>query len=462
MSVSKITTPVTENELIGKVNELISKSNNICAFTVTLMGETESSSVGTNDVVYYSASITPPSDFRYEPANYDYTLVMYPIVEYLTFDARSGYVGYNNNSVYVAFMGNRCGSRGNPTFVGLLIESEKTSISNAYKKPLVLFPPNSLPTAGFFQATSGSTLNADGYYETTFGLARPSEAARSTYPVLVSVITDGHAENYANYGVYTYTNSGITFTLYTKSPSTTSQFYACCIDIDAQTISFSNTYGSGSKFPTNGMANVAKNVAFTGADGTNAGATGLVPAPTATDNDKFLKGDGTWGTPSGGGGNYVTTDTAQDITAKKTFIGEKAIYFKQSAATDKLGFTLYTSSGTELAAFEYRPNTIGGNALMNINTSQSGTTWLGFRYWANINIVAPKPANGTYYIPVNISNGTTTVTANNAGTVDISTLLPTVPTIATSVSSSSTNAETVGAKLFYDTCGDIETLINAL
>ena len=34
--------------------------------------------------------------------------------------------------------------------------------------------------------------------------------------------------------------------------------------------------------------------------------------------------------------------------------------------------------------------------------------------------------------------------------------------IATSVSSLSTNDETVGAKLFYDTCGDIETLINAL
>ena len=34
--------------------------------------------------------------------------------------------------------------------------------------------------------------------------------------------------------------------------------------------------------------------------------------------------------------------------------------------------------------------------------------------------------------------------------------------IATSVDSSSTNADAVGAKLFYDTCGDIETLINAL
>lgn len=34
--------------------------------------------------------------------------------------------------------------------------------------------------------------------------------------------------------------------------------------------------------------------------------------------------------------------------------------------------------------------------------------------------------------------------------------------IATSVNSSSTNKQSVGAKLFYDTCGDIETLINAL
>lgn len=34
--------------------------------------------------------------------------------------------------------------------------------------------------------------------------------------------------------------------------------------------------------------------------------------------------------------------------------------------------------------------------------------------------------------------------------------------IVSTVSASSTNAQVVGAKLFYDTCGDIETLINAL
>lgn len=44
----------------------------------------------------------------------------------------------------------------------------------------------------------------------------------------------------------------------------------------------------------------ARFVDFTGADGSTAGAQGLVPAPAAGDNVKFLQGDGTWGTPAGG------------------------------------------------------------------------------------------------------------------------------------------------------------------
>ena len=60
-----------------------------------------------------------------------------------------------------------------------------------------------------------------------------------------------------------------------------------------------------------------------------------------------------------------------------------------------------------------------------------------------------------------------TVTTNTATLATVATSgsyndLSDKPIIATSVSVSSTNAETVGAKLFYDTCGDIESLINAL
>ena len=40
--------------------------------------------------------------------------------------------------------------------------------------------------------------------------------------------------------------------------------------------------------------------------------------------------------------------------------------------------------------------------------------------------------------------------------------MQTTTNLVTSVSSSSTDAQYPSAKLFYDTCGDIETLINAL
>lgn len=126
--------------------------------------------------------------------------------------------------------------------------------------------------------------------------------------------------------------------------------------------------------------------------------------------------------------NYVTTDTAQNITGRKTFLGEKAIYFKQSATTDKLGFTLYNSSNTELGAFEWRPSTISGGALLNINVPYSSSNYVGFRYWGTaVNIIAPKVATaGNYYIPTHITDGTNTVTANSNGTINISSLLPNV------------------------------------
>ena len=140
--------------------------------------------------------------------------------------------------------------------------------------------------------------------------------------------------------------------------------------------------------------------------------------------------------------NYVTTDTAQNISGRKTFLGEKAIYFKQNATTDKLGFTLYSSSNTELGALEYRPNTINGNALLALNCAQTGSNYVGFRYWSGINIVAPRPTtNGNYFIPVNVTDGTNTVTANNNGTLNISTLLPDLSNYVTNSSLATTLAD---------------------
>ena len=57
---------------------------------------------------------------------------------------------------------------------------------------------------------------------------------------------------------------------------------------------------------------------FTGATTQVAGASGLVPAPTTSDPDKFLKGDGTWGTPAGKtytAGDHISISNQDVISA---------------------------------------------------------------------------------------------------------------------------------------------------
>lgn len=48
---------------------------------------------------------------------------------------------------------------------------------------------------------------------------------------------------------------------------------------------------------------------FNGATELVAGSVGNVPAPQTSDKEKFLKGDGTWDTPQGGGGGSTVTIT---------------------------------------------------------------------------------------------------------------------------------------------------------
>ena len=60
------------------------------------------------------------------------------------------------------------------------------------------------------------------------------------------------------------------------------------------------------------------------------------------------------------------------------------------------------------------------------------------------------------YTPYNSSNPSGYITSSALSGYQTTTNL------VTSVSSSSTNSQYPSAKLFYDTCGDIESLINAL
>ena len=74
-------------------------------------------------------------------------------------------------------------------------------------------------------------------------------------------------------------------------------------------------------------------------------------------------------------------------------------------------------------------------------------------WWSGQGIISKPVAKATDSLYGLVKPDNSTITINN-GVISAN--------VANSVSSSSTNNQAVGAKLFYDTVGDIETLINAL
>lgn len=119
--------------------------------------------------------------------------------------------------------------------------------------------------------------------------------------------------------------------------------------------------------------------------------------------------------------NYVTTDTTQNITGEKTFVGAKKIKFKQSTSSDKLGFTLYDNSNNETGYLEYNPTDSG---MYLGRYGSNGASELGF--------LSQLPGDSTKHkvlIPNTYRSGATTdylvtsinnTRADNSGNVTIS------------------------------------------
>lgn len=90
---------------------------------------------------------------------------------------------------------------------------------------------------------------------------------------------------------------------------------------------------------------------FGGANGTTGGSTGLVPSPAATDNVKFLKGDGTWSNP-----------TASSVANAATF---------NNSGSGAASGTTFDGSATRTISY----NTIGAQPLDATLTALAGASW---------------------------------------------------------------------------------------
>lgn len=337
-------------------------------------------------------------------------------------------------------------------------------------------------------------------------------------------------------------------------------YAAGAIQIGKGTNYYSNTLSVGlgqnnyQLLNSSGNVPVARYIDMVGADGANAGVKGVVPAPTATDNVNFLRGDGTWQQPeldkitSAGDGikflpgnsytkvgtdvsvingiasGFTTTSylqatqspltnagtiTSFDIVTKistDTTTPAGTILFQQFTSTSTLPFfrlqagqnrtliaivtgmttspvTLTATSATGTVAVSssiwIKASWATGGALY-LYTSTDGTTWTQAAASSSTATSLRIPTEGLpdlFMIGAQTLNGTTLALANTS--VDLSQTSVSIngakvwqayygesgsiaADIVTSVSSSSTDSQIPSAKLFYDTCGNITALINAL
>ena len=200
-----------------------------------------------------------------------------------------------------------------------------------------------------------------------------------------------------------------------------------------------------------------------------------------------------------GGGNYVTTDTAQTISGVKTISGGLLASGNVGIGNITNPFyevhmkLLYLSDGAGASGYKF--GIYQWLDLLTVTARSSSNSWLRDLWQCNANTGVTNfseipTIQGTNAAKItDINNPTITFTQGGATKGSFTLNQATGATIAldaggggsytegmgiditnnvisakiaTSVSSSSTNGESVGAKLFYDTCGDIEALINAL
>ena len=176
-------------------------------------------------------------------------------------------------------------------------------------------------------------------------------------------------------------------------------------------------------------------------DGVDIPVTGLSTVATTGDYNDLLN------IPT----NIATLDGDQELVGVKTFLGTKAIHFKQSTKTDKLGFTLFSNTDVERGYLEFNPtNTTDGVtgllSLGNYATTAAGISQVGFRRYSSVknaagayNLLMPLIADArvpfnlttnytNFYLLLGVTDGNNMVLVNKNGVLDLSSLLPTVPT----------------------------------
>ncbi len=155
---------------------------------------------------------------------------------------------------------------------------------------------------------------------------------------------------------------------------------------------------------------------MTGANGTNAGAPGLVPAPAATDNLKFLRGDGTWVVPTDTNTTYTGSTS---ITLTGTSFSRPALEGDVTATANSNTLTIANDAVTfakmqNITTARMLGRTSANDGDIELLTAATVRAFLNVADGATANLGTVTAVTGTG--PIVSSGGTAPAISINAAT----------------------------------------------
>lgn len=268
------------------------------------------------------------------------------------------------------------------------------AISSVYK-PAGSSAFASLPTPA--KAIEGNVYNVTDAFTTTAAFV---EGAGKEYPAGTNVVVINTTGTTYKFDVlagmvdlsgYQLANTAVTHTASTAAGSATQPVY-----INASGVATPVTYELNKTVPADAVFTDTTYNVFTGATSSAAGTSGLVKAPIAGDQEKFLRGDGNWATVS-------TTDTKNTAGATDT----SSKIFLVGATTQGDNPQTYTQD-TAFVDVNGRLNSAAPASDAN-DTTVATTKWVkdqGYKTSSGVTSVAEGSANGT--IAVSVDGGTAT------------------------------------------------------
>ena len=214
--------------------------------------------------------------------------------------------------------------------------------------------------------------------DNTLGGNSPSDETVSSQKAIKGYVDTGLNEKQD-------TSTAVTHTASTAVGGTTQPVY-----IASNGTATATTYSLGKSVPADAVFTDTTYSVFTGATGYVAGSSGLVKAPTATDNNKFLRGDCTW---SDALENKATGTNSLTLLGNATSINNSINIGYNSSAT--VGSNNIAIGKDSSAVGSY--NTVIGDGA-STTTGVQGTVALGKGVTASISNSFYVALNGTSYL----------------------------------------------------------------